>query len=116
MREPRPLLLGPFLSPRPVGPSEVIARLCYAGMDSYPETGGTRPKPESDAPPAGPSGANATTNPVLPGLRAYTGRHCNGAEDVRGAIRVLGGADIPACVVGVKALQYYGAGRMSWVG
>lgn len=53
---------------------------------------------------------------VLPGLRIFEGRASIGVDDVREVIRLLNAADIPACVVDVNALRYYGAGRVTWVG
>ena len=89
-------------------------------MESGSTTGDAKLISEPDASSNTPADTNAVsppaTNVVLPGVREYTGRHCKGSEDVLGAITLLSGVDIPSCVVGVKALQYYGAGRISWVG
>lgn len=48
----------------------------------------------------------------FPGLRIVSGRTID-PEDVKGVIRLLEQAGIPACVVGVYALRYFGAGRIS---
>lgn len=47
-----------------------------------------------------------------PGLRPWSGRDIQ-YDDVRLVIGLLDEAGIPACVVDVYALQYYGAGRVS---
>lgn len=47
-----------------------------------------------------------------PGLRPWSGRDIE-YDDVRLVISLLDEAGIPACVVDVYALQYYGAGRVS---
>lgn len=47
-----------------------------------------------------------------PGVRLFSGRSVQ-AEDVKEVIRLLAEAGIPACVVGVYALRYFGAGRRS---
>lgn len=48
----------------------------------------------------------------FPGLRIFSGRSTE-ANDVKEVIGLLERAGIPACVVGVYALRYFGAGRMS---
>ena len=53
---------------------------------------------------------------VLPGLRVFDGRSSQGVEDVLEVIKLLKTANIPACIVDVNALRYYGAGRATWVG
>ena len=52
---------------------------------------------------------------MFPGQRFFEGPYSYGVDDVREAIRLLKTADIPACIVGVNALRYYGAGRVTWV-
>jgi hypothetical protein len=52
---------------------------------------------------------------MFPGLRTHTGRSTYGADETREVIRLLNASDIPACVVDVNALRYYGAGRATWV-
>ena len=51
----------------------------------------------------------------LPGMRSLTDRPSNEVDDVQRVIRILDKACIPACIVDVHALRYYGAGRSSWV-
>ena len=67
-----------------------------------------------------PVDANPVSKPIkatiAPGWRTYTGRQSKGADDVQDVITLLNGVDISACVVGVNALRYYGAGRVTWVG
>ena len=53
---------------------------------------------------------------VLPGLRVFKGRSSDGVEEVKDVIGLLNAVDIPACIVDVNALRYYGAGRVTWVG
>lgn len=48
----------------------------------------------------------------LPGLRTHSGRDVD-PEDVKEVISLLGQAGAPACVAGVYALRYFGAGRIS---
>lgn len=48
----------------------------------------------------------------FPGLRIIEGRDID-ADDVKEVIGLLKQAGIPACVVGVYALRYFGAGRIS---
>jgi hypothetical protein len=50
--------------------------------------------------------------PELPGLRTHSGRDIE-PEDVKEVIRLLGQVGAPACVAGVYALRYFGAGRVS---
>lgn len=52
--------------------------------------------------------------PELPGLRTHGGRDVE-PEDVKEVIRLLKQAGAPACVAGVYALRYFGAGRISSV-
>jgi hypothetical protein len=52
---------------------------------------------------------------MFPGLRMNTGRPTKGVGEAREVIELLSAAGIPACVIGVHALRYYGAGRISWV-
>lgn len=47
-----------------------------------------------------------------PGVRSLSGRQTE-PEDIRTVISLLKEAGIPACIVGVYALRYYGAGRIS---
>ena len=53
---------------------------------------------------------------ILPGLRIFHGPPSQGVDDVLEVIKLLKTADIPACIIGVHALRYYGAGRGTWVG
>lgn len=48
----------------------------------------------------------------LPGLRSWSGRDIE-PEDVKEVIGLLDKVGVPACVVDVYALRYYGAGRIS---
>ncbi|KAG7135341.1 hypothetical protein HYQ45_006880 [Verticillium longisporum] len=48
----------------------------------------------------------------LPGIRYHEGREST-IEDVRDVITLLNEAAIPACVIGVNALRYFGAGRVT---
>ncbi|KAH7140923.1 hypothetical protein EDB81DRAFT_799183 [Dactylonectria macrodidyma] len=50
---------------------------------------------------------------VLPGLRDVQGRSTYGGEETLEVITLLKAAGIPACVVDVNALRYYGAGRVT---
>lgn len=50
----------------------------------------------------------------LPGLRTNSGRDVE-PEDVKEVISLLGQVGAPACVAGVHALRYFGAGRISSV-
>lgn len=50
--------------------------------------------------------------PELPGLRTHGGRDVK-PEDLKEVIRLLEQAGAPACVAGVYALRYFGAGRIS---
>lgn len=52
---------------------------------------------------------------ALPGLRDARGRITHGGEETLEVIKFLKVAGIPACVVDVNALRYYGAGRVTWV-
>jgi hypothetical protein len=56
-------------------------------------------------------------NEELPGLRDYSGttpsHGGHGIDEILNVIRQLAAADIPSCVVGVKALRYYGAARIT---
>ncbi|KAK4245074.1 hypothetical protein C7999DRAFT_16707 [Corynascus novoguineensis] len=49
----------------------------------------------------------------LPGLRDYSGKqsHSKGVNEILDVVRKLAAVQIPSCVVGVKALFYYGASR-----
>ncbi|KAL2017937.1 hypothetical protein VTK56DRAFT_1529 [Thermocarpiscus australiensis] len=53
----------------------------------------------------------------LPGLRDYSGARAShnghGIDEILDVIGQLSAAGIPSCVVGVKALRYYGAGRIA---
>jgi hypothetical protein len=51
----------------------------------------------------------------LPGMRVYEGRPSYGIDDIREALKLIDAANIPACIVGVYALRYYGADRLTWV-
>lgn len=48
----------------------------------------------------------------FPGLRTHEGRRAT-PKDVKEVIQLLDKAGVPACVAGVYALRYYGAGRVS---
>jgi hypothetical protein len=50
---------------------------------------------------------------ALPGLRDARGRITHGGEETLEVIKLLKVAGIPACVVDVNALRYYGAGRVT---
>ena len=52
---------------------------------------------------------------MLPGARSWAGRPSIGVDDVRNVLALLNAANIPACVVHVNALRYYGAGRVTSV-
>lgn len=52
---------------------------------------------------------------ALPGLRDARGRSTHGGEETIEVTKLLKAAGIPACVVDVNALRYYGAGRVTWV-
>ncbi|KAJ0116950.1 hypothetical protein J7T55_003364 [Diaporthe amygdali] len=56
--------------------------------------------------------ASVLSEADLPGLRSHSGRSI-AAEDVKEVIGLLDKAGVPACVAGVYALRYYGAGRIS---
>jgi len=51
----------------------------------------------------------------LPGLRDYSGKqsHSKGVDEILDVVHKLAAAQIPSCVVGVKALFYYGANRIT---
>lgn len=49
-------------------------------------------------------------------MRYYEGRESRGVEDLKVALDLLISANITACLVGVRALRYYGAGRVTTVG
>lgn len=51
----------------------------------------------------------------FPGLRTEVGRDSRGPDDILGVIGLLNNANIPTCIVGVNALRYYGAGRITSV-
>ncbi|POS76766.1 hypothetical protein DHEL01_v204831 [Diaporthe helianthi] len=76
--------------------------------------------PESDAGQPGTAAHEGATSdisafsavPELPGLRTHGGRDVT-PEDVKEVIHLLGQAGAPACVAGVYALRYFGAGRIS---
>lgn len=55
---------------------------------------------------------------LLPGLRDYSGAapSHHGIQEILAVIDRLAAAEIPSCVVGVKALRYYGAARLTDVG
>ena len=56
---------------------------------------------------------------TLPGLRDYSGadasHHGHGIDEILGVINRLSVAGIASCVVGVRALRYYGAARVTHV-
>lgn len=69
--------------------------------------------PESDAGrPGAAAHEGADISALFPGLRTWEGRDVT-PEDVKEVIRLLGVAGAPACVAGVYALRYFGAGRVS---
>lgn len=53
----------------------------------------------------------------LPGLRDYSGARTShdghGIDEILDVINQLSAAGIPSCVVGVRALRYYGAARIT---
>lgn len=51
----------------------------------------------------------------LPGLRDYSGEQTSrqGVDEILDVVNQLAAADIPSCVIGVKALRYFGAGRVT---
>ncbi len=57
---------------------------------------------------------------ALPGLRDTSGAQAShgghGIDEILAVVNELEAAAIPSCVVGVKALRYYGAGRVTDVG
>ena len=55
---------------------------------------------------------------VLPGLRDYSGAEASkgGVDEILAVIHHFSAAKVPSCVVGVKALRYYGAARITDVG
>jgi hypothetical protein len=62
--------------------------------------------------------ADATVFDILPGLRDYSGATTSkgGIDEILAVVHHLSAAEIPSCVVGVKALRYYGAARITDVG
>ncbi len=56
---------------------------------------------------------------TLPGLRDYSGadasHHGHGIDEILDVINQLSAAGIASCVVGVRALRYYGAARVTHV-
>ncbi|KAM0426397.1 hypothetical protein ACHAPT_008443 [Fusarium lateritium] len=58
---------------------------------------------------------NVKSQAALPGLRDVRGCcHTYGGEETLEVIKLLKAAGIPACIVDVNALRYYGAGRVTW--
>ena len=55
---------------------------------------------------------------ILPGLRDYSGATTSkgGIDEMLAVIHHLSAAEVPSCVIGVKALRYYGAARITDVG
>jgi hypothetical protein len=51
----------------------------------------------------------------LPGLRDYSGKETSqqGVEEILDVVAQLTAAEIPSCVIGVKALRYFGAARVT---
>jgi hypothetical protein len=62
--------------------------------------------------------ADATVSDILPGLRDYSGATTSkgGIDEILAVVQHLSVAQVPSCVVGVKALRYYGAARITDVG
>ena len=58
---------------------------------------------------------NPVDQPALPGLRDYSGKDTSpqGVTEILEVVNHLAGANIPSCVIGVKALRYYGAARVT---
>ncbi|KAK7418609.1 hypothetical protein QQZ08_011193 [Neonectria magnoliae] len=52
---------------------------------------------------------------LAPDARDASGRSIYGGEETRQAIALLKAVGIPACVINVNALRYYGAGRVNWI-
>jgi hypothetical protein len=59
--------------------------------------------------------ADAAVFDILPGLRDYSGAQTSkgGIDEILDVINLLSAAKVPSCVVGVKALRYYGAARIT---
>jgi hypothetical protein len=59
--------------------------------------------------------AGAIDYDLLPGLRDYSGAETSkgGIDEILAVINLLSAAEVPSCVVGVKALRYYGAARIT---
>ncbi|KAG8158224.1 hypothetical protein KVR01_011985 [Diaporthe batatas] len=101
------------------GDSQIIDEIPHDASNE-PVTSPTSPGggPESDAGRPGTAAhqgadlAASTAVPEFPGLRTHGGRDVT-PDDVKEVIRLLGEAGAPACVAGVYALRYFGAGRVS---
>lgn len=58
---------------------------------------------------------NPVDQPALPGLRDYSGKETSpqGINEILEVVNHLASGNIPSCVIGVKALRYYGAARIT---
>lgn len=58
---------------------------------------------------------NPADQPTLPGLRDYSAKDTSpqGVTEILEVVNLLASANIPSCVIGVKALRYYGAARVT---
>ncbi|KAK3293763.1 uncharacterized protein B0H64DRAFT_346516 [Chaetomium fimeti] len=59
--------------------------------------------------------SNVDDHPALPGLRDYSGEETSlqGVSEILAVVSQLQDANVPSCVIGVKALRYYGAARVT---